>query len=233
MHKCEQIKYSHIHWTKYSRFYPWSNSYSIDHASIQICIDQVLTYSLMKQLSFVPIKYSCLSIKYSNVYRSSSHIYVDHELTIVLMKKFSSVLINYSHTFPSSTRVSIMYIDQVLTWVSIKHSYLSILCINQVFTCIDQEFIFISTKQLSSVSIKYSYANQVRAIVVYWWITQVCIHIIIILVDGKNKSRSPMLPVIIIVNIPVNQVKPLSIFWKPFSETLYNYIHSNHTSSET
>ena len=56
-------------------------------------VDQVLTILSTKQLSsvsintHVQIKYSCLSIKYSNVYRSSTRSYVNQVLTILSMEQ--------------------------------------------------------------------------------------------------------------------------------------------------
>ena len=89
---------------------------------ILVCIDQVLT---------------CVSTKYSHVYRSNAHNCIDQLLTCILIKYLHP---NQVALFQCS--------NQVLTSVAIKYSPLSI-----KYSCI-------SLKKLSSVSIKYSHVYQ-------------------------------------------------------------------------
>ena len=151
------IKYSRLS-IMYSNVYRSSTHNSIEEATL-ICIDQVLTYQssthiyqssthvyrsntsmyvdqvltilLTKQLLSVPIKYSCLSIKYSNVYRSSTHNSIE-EATLIC-------------------------IDQVLTYQSSTHIYQSSTHVYRSITSmyVDQVLTILSMKQLSSVLIKY------------------------------------------------------------------------------
>ena len=181
--KCTNVYISSTH-----IYVDLSTHNSIHISSIQICIDQVFTYSLMKQLSSVSIK--CPRIDQVLMYQSSTHVYqsstqmyIDQAVTYTLIMNSQLYWQRNSHLYWSITHI--MYIYQVLTWVSIKHSYLSILYINQVFTCIDQEFIFVSMKRLLSVLIKYSYANQVRSIVVYRWSTRMYIDQVLTCVSMK------------------------------------------------
>ena len=127
-----------------------------------VSINQVPTY---RWSTHVSIKYSCLSIKYSNVYRSIV-TYMSIMNSQLYWRRNSHLYWSIIHIYLHQVLMSVHYV--VLTWISIKHSYLSILCINQVFTRIhifineatliyvDQVFLCQSSTRYYSLLMNYS-----------------------------------------------------------------------------